>query len=176
MGMTIRQNSLKLVSYIPHGAVPDTRGFSPSIVAYNLTKNFKQVSAVTICNREAYKKNYEVDPGIGPIYRIKEGRMYRRLFRKITRFDPYPLYARAAKIVDRILPDIFHAHQVEFPVDDFLKKISSPIPVMVHAHVTNRTYSYKLGVADRYIAVSNYVKEQLAQKGYPEDRIAVIHN
>ncbi|MGO9013652.1 MAG: glycosyltransferase family 4 protein [Dissulfurispiraceae bacterium] len=174
--MAIQQNSIKLVSYIPHGALPDIRGFAPSIAAYNLMKNFKLISAVTICNRETYKKHYEVDSEIGPIYRIKEGRIYTRLFRKITRLDPYPLYARAAKIVDRISPDIFHAHQVEFPVHDFLKKITSPIPVMIHAHVTNRTFSYKLGVADRYIAVSNYVKEQLAQKGYPEDRIAVIHN
>ena len=174
--MAIQRNSIKLVSYIPHGAVPDIRGFAPSIAAYNLTKNFKQISAVTICNRETYKKRYEVDSEIGPIYRIKEGSIYRRLFRKITRLDPYPLHARAAKIVDRILPDIFHAHQVEFPVDDFLKKITSPIPVIVHAHVTDRTFSYKWGVAERYIAVSNYVKERLAQKGYPEDRIAVIHN
>ena len=174
--MTIRGNSIKLVSYIPHGAVPDIRGFAPSIAAFNLTKNFKQLSAVTICNRETYKKRYEIDPEIGPIYRIKEGRIYRRLFRKILRFDPYPLHVRAAKIVDRILPDIFHAHQVEFPVDDFLKKITSRIPVIVHAHVTNRTFNYKCGVAVRYVAVSNYVKERLAQKGYPEDRIAVIRN
>ncbi len=174
--MTIQQNSIKLLSYIPNGAVPDIRGFAPSIAAYNLTKNFKQISAVTICNRENYKKHYEVDSEIGRIYRIKEGRIYRRLFRKIMRLDPYPLHARAAKIVDRILPDIFHAHQVEFPVDDFLKKITSPIPVIVHAHVTNRTFSYMWGVADRYIAVSNYVKEGLSQKGYPEDRIVVIHN
>ena len=174
--MTIRQNSIKLVSYIPHGAVPDIRGFAPSIVAYNLTKNFKQVSAVTICNRETHEKHYEVDPCIGPIHRIKEGRIYRRLFRKITRWDPYPLHARAAKIVNRILPDVFHAHQVEFPVDDFLRKISAPIPVIVHAHVSNRTFDRKWGVADRYVAVSTYVKERLAQKGYPEDRIAVIHN
>ncbi len=174
--MAIQQDSIKLVSYIPDGAVPDIRGFAPSITAYNLMKNFKQISPITICNRETYKTNYEVDSAIGPIYRIKEGRIYRRLFRKITRLDPYPLHARAAKIVDRILPDIFHAHQVEFPVDDFLKKITGRIPVIVHAHVTNRTYSYKRGVAARYIAASNYVKEQLAQKGYPQDRIAVIHN
>src|SRR5208337_2134003 len=176
MGMAILQNSLKLVSYIPDGAVPDIRGFAPSIAAYNLTKNFKQISVVTICNQETYKENYEVDPEIGRIYRIKEGRIYKRLFKKITRLDPYPLHTRVAKIVDKILPDIFHAHQVEFPVGDFIKKITRPIPVIVHAHVTNRTFSYKSGVADRYIAVSNYVKEQLAQKGYPEDRIAVIHN
>jgi len=174
--MGIRGNSIKLVSYIPHGAVPDVRGFAPSIAAHNLTKNFKQLSAVTICNRETHKKRYEVDPEIGPIYRIKKGRIYRRLFRKMLRLDPYPLHVRAAKIVNRILPDIFHAHQVEFPVDHFLKKITIQIPVIVHAHVTNRMFNYKCGVADRYIAVSNYVKERLVQKGYPEDRIVVIHN
>ena len=174
--MAINRNNIKMVSYIPHGAVPDIRGFAPSIVAYNLMKNFKQISAVTICNREMYRKDYEVDSEIGPVYRIREGRIYGRLFRKITKLDPYPLHARAAKIVNTISPDIFHAHQLEFPVDDFLRRLDKRIPLVIHAHVTDRKFSPKRGDADRYITVSKYVKDELAENGYPEDIIEVIHN
>ena len=176
MAMAINPNNIKLVSYVPHGTVPDTRGFAPSIVAYNLTKNLKQISAVTICNRETYRKDYEVDPEIGPIYRIREGRLYRRLFRKITRLDPYPLHARASKIVNTISPDIFHAHQLEFPVEDFLRRLDKRIPLVIHAHVTNRKFSPKRGTANLYITVSKYVKNELAKNGYPEEIIEVIHN
>lgn len=172
----MNNDKIKLVSYIPHGAMPDIRGFAPSIVAYNLTKNFKQTSAFTICNRETYKEDYETDSEIGPIYRIKEGRIYRRLFRKITKLDPYPLHTRAAKIVNKISPDIFHAHQLEFPVDDFLRHLDKRIPLVIHAHVTDRKFSRKRGAADLYIAVSKYVRDILAENGYPEETMEVIHN
>jgi UDP-N-acetylglucosamine:(glucosyl)LPS alpha-1,2-N-acetylglucosaminyltransferase len=174
--VAIDPNNIKLVSYVPHGAVPDIRGFAPSIVAYNLTKNLKQISAVTICNRETYRKEYEVDSEIGPIYRIKEGRIYRRLFRKITKLDPYPLHARAAKIVNSVSPDIFHAHQLEFPVDDFLRRLDKKIPLVIHSHGVNIKLSPKRGNADLYIAVSKYAKNELVENGYPEKIIEVIHN
>jgi glycosyltransferase involved in cell wall biosynthesis len=174
--MAISPDRLKLVSYVPHGAVPDIRGFAPSIVAYNLTRHLKQISTVTICNRETYSRNYEPTSDIGPIYRIKEGRVYRRLFRKITRLDPYPLHARAAKIVNGISPDIFHAHQLEFPVNDFRRRLGRNIPVVVHAHVTDRTFHSGDGCASLYIAVSKYVRDILAENGYPEEILKVIRN
>ena len=98
------------------------------------------------------------------------------MFRKITKLDPYPLHARAAKIVRRISPDIFHAHQLEFPVNDFLKRLDRKIPVVVHAHVTDRKFNSKNGCADLYIAVSKYVRDQLAENGYQEEKIEVIRN
>lgn len=174
--MAFNPNSLKLVSYVPHGSVPDIRGFAPSIVAFNLMRNFKQISPVTICSRETYMENYEVNYEIGPIYRIGEGKLYRRLFRKITKLDPYPLHVRAAKIVRKISPDIFHAHQLEFPVNDFLRRLDRRIPVVIHAHVTDRTFSLKNGCASLYIAVSKYVRDKLLDEGYPEELIEVIRN
>ncbi|MBF0557741.1 MAG: glycosyltransferase family 4 protein [Nitrospirae bacterium] len=174
--MTGRNNGLSIVSYVPHGSVPDTRGFAPSLVAYNLMRNFSRISSITICGLEAATEAYEVNPEIGPIYRIGEGKIYRRLFRKITKLDPYPLHARAANIVRKISPDIFHAHQLEFPVNDFLRRLGRRIPVVVHAHVIDRTFSLKNGSADLYVAVSEYVRDELADKGYPEDIIDVVRN
>ncbi|MGO9378064.1 MAG: glycosyltransferase family 4 protein [Dissulfurispiraceae bacterium] len=167
---------IKLVSYLPHGLIPDIRGFAPAIVAYNLTKYLNSVSVFTICNRESCVENYEINGEIGPITRIGEGRIYRRLFRKISRLDPYPLHRRAAAIVNRISPDIFHAHQLEFPINDFLKRLKKKIPIVVHAHVTNRKFSPERGCADLYVAVSSYVRGRLIEQGYPEERIEVVYN
>lgn len=162
--------------YVPHGSLPDTRGFAPALVAYNLARNFRFTDVTTVCNREEYRDSQVVDPAIGPIYRLKEGDLYRRLFRKLTRLDPYPLHRRAATLACKLSPQLFHTHQLEFPVDDFRSRLKSPLPVIVHAHVTNRAFSPLRGSADRYIAASEYVKERLIVQGYPAERIDVIHN
>lgn len=172
----MKDNIPGVVSYVPHGSVPDTRGFAPSIVAYNLMRNFERTASVSICGLEAGRARYEINPEIGPVYRIGEGKIYRRMFRKITKLDPYPLHARAAKIVRKINPDVFHAHQLEFPVNDFLKRLDRNIPVVVHAHVTDRKFSSKNGCAAVYIAVSEYVRDELAGKGYPEGSIEIVRN
>jgi len=167
---------MHVISYIPHFSVPDRLGASPSIVAFNLAKKLQFASVTIICNSEDYKETFEINAETGAIYRIKEGRLYRRLFRKITRLDPYPLHVRAAKIAARIFPDIFHAHQLEFPVHDFLRKLRQKTHIVVHAHVTHRTFDLKRGVADRYVAVSDYVREKLIEKNYPADKITVVRN
>src|SRR5271169_2582036 len=167
---------MHVISYIPHFAVPDRRGASPSIVAFNLAKNLQFSSVTIICNREGHKETFDINPDTGAIYRIREGRLYRKLFRKITRLDPYPLHVRTAKISARIFPDIFHAHQLEFPVNDFLRSARLKVPIVVHSHVTNRTFNPERGLADCYVAVSDYVKERLIERNYPADKIAVIRN
>ncbi len=167
---------MHVIIYVPHFAVPDRRGASPAIVAFNLAKHLHFTSATIICNGEDYKETFEINPETGAIYRIKEGRLYRRLFRKISRLDPYPLHVRTAKIAARIFPDILHAHQLEFPVNDFLRSVRLKMPIVVHSHVTNRTFNPKRGVADCYTAVSDYVKERLIERNYPADKIAVIRN
>ena len=168
---------MKVAIYVPHGAVKDRRGFAPAIVAYNHAINLKVALPYIISAREDYKNKFSIENDIH-IYRIQESRIYRRLFRKITRLDPYPLHQRAAKISKRIKPDIFHAHQLEFPVRDFRRKFGRDIPIIVHSHVsTGKDYSAVHGTADRYIAPSIYVKDRLVNtKQYPEDLMTVIYN
>jgi glycosyltransferase involved in cell wall biosynthesis len=167
---------MKVAIYVPHGAIPDIRGFAPAIVAWNFALHLKAVSSLVICAREDYSGDFDVVSGI-PIHRIREGRLYRRLFRKITRLDPYPLHRRAAHIVNREAPDLVHAHQLEFPVADFAQRLRRRVPVVLHAHVTTNMFDRARGVAHRYIAASQYIKERLVTvKGYPADRIEVVPN
>jgi UDP-N-acetylglucosamine:(glucosyl)LPS alpha-1,2-N-acetylglucosaminyltransferase len=165
---------MRVAIYVPHGAIPDKRGFAPAIVAWNHARRLKAVSPLIISAREHYPSAYEMVDGI-PVYRIGEGRLYRRLFRKATRLDPYPLHRRAAKIVNREAPDLFHAHQLEFPVADFLRTLGRRLPVIVHVHAV-RKFDPALGVADKYLAVSEYTKELLVERGYPVDRTEVVYN
>lgn len=167
---------MKVAIYVPHGAVPDVRGFSPAIVAWNHARRLKTVSPVIVSAREDYPDAHEIVDGI-PVYRIGEGRLYRRMFRKLTRLDPYPLHRRAAKLMCRESPDLFHAHQLEFPVADFLAALGRKIPVIVHAHVTAGRFDEQRGIADRYLAVSRHVRERLVtEKNFPAEKVEVLSN
>jgi UDP-N-acetylglucosamine:(glucosyl)LPS alpha-1,2-N-acetylglucosaminyltransferase len=165
---------MRVAIYVPHGAIPDKRGFAPAIVAWNHARRLKAATPLIISAREDYTSAYEMVDGI-PVYRIGEGRLYRRLFRKMTRLDPYPLHRRAAKIVSREAPTLLHVHQLEFPVADFLRSLGRRLPVIVHVHAV-RKFDAALGVADKYIAVSEYTKGLLVERGYPVDRTEVVYN
>ena len=168
---------MNVVTYLPHGAIPDVRGFAPAIVAWNLACHLRFSQFHIICNREDYIQREEVYPGIGRVHRLKEGRLYTRLFKKISRLDPYSLHRRAAKLARSLAPDIVHAHQLEFPIEAFFNILGRRLPVIVHAHVTNRAFDAARGIADKYIAASGYVRERLInQGGYPSERIEVIRN
>lgn len=114
--------------YVPHGAVPDRRGFAPAIVAWELARRLKTVAPCVVSAREDHDAFSEMVQGI-PVHRIQEGRLYRRLFRKATRLDPWPLHRRAP-----------------------------------------------LSLADRYVAVTRYMRDRLIELGFPAGRIEVIHN
>jgi len=164
---------MRICEYVPHGAVPDVRGFAPAIVAQNFAKYLKEDTYI-ISAAENYDKKYE-NSEYGDVYRIKQGWLYKKLFTKITRFDPYPLHVRAAEIVNKRPVDIFHSHQLEFPVSEFRKMVAPSTKVVVHAHVT-RTFNQKWGKADAYIAVSEYIKNRLIERGFDENLIHVIPN
>ncbi|WP_372521696.1 glycosyltransferase family 4 protein [Sulfuricaulis sp.] len=166
---------MKVVSYVPHGSIPDIRGFAPALIAYNLTKHMRFTTTYTICNLEHYRQRVDYDGRIGDIFRLHEGRIYRRLFRKITRLDPYPLHRRAARIVNRISADVFHAHQIEFPVEDFLRALKKPMPVLIHVNAI-RQFRPEMGLATKYISASHYTKTKMIEAGYPQERIEVIYN
>ena len=167
---------MRVAIYVPHGAIPDKRGFAPAIVAWNHARRLKAATPLIISAREHYPSAYEIVDGI-PVYRIGEGRLYRRVFRKMTRLDPYPLHRRAAKLMNRESTDLFHAHQLEFPVADFLGALGRKIPVIVHAHVTAGRFDEKRGTADRYLAVSRHVRDRLvAEKNFPPARVEVLPN
>jgi glycosyltransferase involved in cell wall biosynthesis len=169
---------MKICQYIPHGAIPDIRGFAPAIVAQQFYKNFSHdIEHYFVCNQEDYKDKFVIDKEYGKIFRIKESNFYKRLFQKITKLDPYPLYKRLAKIVNQNKIEILHVHQLEFPINQFKKLLkNSNIKIIIHVHAI-RKFNSELGIADAYLAVSDYTKNMLIKKClYPKNLIKVIYN
>ena len=166
---------MKILTFTPHGEIPDRRGFSVALVAQNFSKNFKNIEHLHVCAAEQSRDGFEIDPEYGAIHRIREGKLYRRLFRKWTKIDPYPLYRRMAHVANRFQPHIIHVHQQEFPVDEFRRYLKTPAKIVVHSH-TIRNFEPQYGLADLYVGVSEYLRDHLVHTGVPEDRVAFVHN
>ncbi|MFN3884371.1 MAG: glycosyltransferase family 4 protein [Rhodocyclaceae bacterium] len=160
--------------YLPHGDIPDQRGFAPAIVAWEHARRMRHFEPLLFCARE--NREHSLDESL-PISRFAESGLYRLFFRKWTRLDPWPLHRRAARLAQRRKPRLWHAHQLEFPIDDFRAALGQPIPVLVHAHVTCHRFRPEKGIANRYLAVSRYVRERLVERqGYPADLIEILPN
>lgn len=166
---------MNVVTYTPHGPIPDNRGFAPSLAAQYLARYLQLFRNTHVCQQETHPQNYENHPELGEIWRLHESQAYRLLFRKLSRLDPVPLHARLAKLLQGRRVDLLHAHQLEFPVEDFRRRLGRHLPVVIHAHAL-RTLDPAWGLADAYIAVSGYTRDALVEKGFPAERVHVVHN
>ena len=166
---------MKIVTYTPHGALPDLRGFAPALVAGEIARHLGFASNVHVTAREGGLTRFDMHPIYGEIHRLAEGQAYRLLFRKLSRLDPSPFHARLARLCRTLRPDLVHAHQIEFPIDDFRRRARLDVPVVVHAHAV-RSHDARWGLADRYLAVSSFTREQLIARGFPGERIEVVPN
>ena len=82
----------------------------------------------------------------------------------LTEFGVHPVYGEVYRL------DQSPACRLLF------RKISRlDIPIIVHAHSV-RSFRADLGVADRYLAVSSFTRDQLIANGFPADKIEVVPN
>lgn len=163
------------ITYVPHGTIPDWRGFSPAIVAQRLGTCFNFFSNSFVCASEIYTEKQSASEALGIIRRIGPSPLYTRLFNKWTKLDPYPLEARLAAICEQFKPAVVHAHQLEFPVKRFLKRISYRPKIVLHAHAV-RDFDATLGEADLYLPVSDYTRKKLLDRGFPAAKTKVLYN
>ena len=69
-------------------------------------------------------------------HRIHMGRVYRRLFQKITRWDPNGYHRRALRIIQDLRPDIVHIHN-DHETGELVRQIRRRLPetrVVLHLH------------------------------------------
>ena len=166
---------MRLTSIVPHGDIPDRRGFAPAIVAQELARRNRILQPSMICLSEEDTRLHDWWDGM-EIRRYRVGQMYRRLFTKITRMDPWPLVSRLAPKIRQLHPEVLHIHQLEFPLDTLWYKLGYRLPAAVHVH-SMRTHDPSRGVADVYVAVSEYTRNIMCtERGFPEDRVRVVHN
>ena len=167
--------NLRVLVYVPYGGIPDRRGFSPSIVAGEFAKRMHRCAPYFVAAAEDDPVGLAEWDGF-PVERLPQRRFYTRLCKLGLRPPGMTLATGFVESCKKVRPDLVHAHQLEFDVREFGRRLGARPPVVVHAHVVSQHPRASRGLADRYVAVSDYVAASLAHMGYPPDRIVTIRN
>lgn len=110
------------------------------------------------------------------IRRIAIGKVYRRLFQKITRLDPRPYTARMWNVIRQENARLIHVHnepKLLAGLAPYLAK--SPLPTVVHVANEKPLPQEALPLVTRWVACSRYIKQWIAANGVPEEKIEVIY-
>lgn len=111
------------------------------------------------------------------IRRIRVGRLYRRLFKKITRLDPYPYEARMWRAIQEARARIVHIHNEPKLLGGLRRRLGkSPLPTVVHVANEKPLPEHGPEIVTRWVACSRYIADWLAEaNGVPASRIRVIY-
>jgi len=111
------------------------------------------------------------------IRRIHFGRLYRRLFQKITRLDPVPYGRRMWRIIRQEEASLLHIHnepKLLAMLEPFLR--SHGLPVVVHIANDKPIQQRLIPLVSHWVACSHYMADWLRAHGsIPAERISVIY-
>jgi len=106
-------------------------------------------------------------------HRIRVGRLYNRLFRKITRIDPYPYIRRVADYAKSVAARIVHLHNAP----QFVAPLQSLLPaarLILHMH--NEKNFHGMRKVACLVGCSQYVVDWHRRRGFPAERFFVLPN
>lgn len=130
---------------------------------------------VVVC--AAFKDQPEQETvGAMNIRRIAIGKVYRRLFQKITRLDPLPYTARMWNVIRQENARLIHIHNEPKLLAGLAPYLAqSPLPTVVHVANEKPLPQDTLPLVTRWVACSRYIKQWIAGNGVPEENIEVIY-
>jgi glycosyltransferase involved in cell wall biosynthesis len=114
----------------------------------------------------------EVESGVH-YRRIRIGRFYNRIFRKLTRLDPYSYADRIVRYANSITPAIVHIHNAPKLVDRVAGRIRGA-RIVLHMH--NEKEDRVRSRFDALIGCSNYIRNWFSARGMSVDRYGVLPN
>lgn len=141
-----------------------------------VSRRQKRYRPVVICGGFPGQAKHERD-GAMAIERIHFGRVYRRLFQKLTRLDPYPYGRRMWLRIVGVNADVLHIHnepKLLAMLAPFLAKVS--LPVVMHVANDKPVRRDLLPLVSRWVACSHYMAAWLRDTvGVPREYIDVIY-
>ena len=105
--------------------------------------------------------------------RIRMGWLYVRLFRKITRIDPWSYVDRVSALARQFKPDLIHLHNAPELVDGLARRIPG-VPLVLHMHNTLPP-RFSASIA-ALVGCSRYVADWYRESGVPSPIIDVLPN
>ncbi|HTY98780.1 MAG TPA: glycosyltransferase family 4 protein, partial [Rhodocyclaceae bacterium] len=115
--------------------------------------------------------------GVMEIRRIAFGRLYRRLFQKLTRLDPLPYGRRMWSIIRASRAALLHIHnepKLLAGLAPYLRQ--HPLPTVVHIANHKPFRRDDLPLVTRFVACSRFMARWLTEEyGLAPQRVEVIH-
>jgi glycosyltransferase involved in cell wall biosynthesis len=105
--------------------------------------------------------------------RIRMGNIYKRLFRKLTRLDPYSYTDRIIRYARSIHPAIVHVHNAP----QFIDAVAHGLPeakIILHMH-NEKSETVRTRV-DALVGCSAYIRRWYEARQFPAERFAVLDN
>lgn len=111
------------------------------------------------------------------VRRIRIGRLYRRMFQKLTRLDPWPYAARMWRVLRQEQAVLLHIHNEPKLLAGLQRQLQAhPMPVVVHVANEKPIEKQLLALVTHWVACSHYIAGWLQHdNGIAADRISVIH-
>lgn len=107
-------------------------------------------------------------------HRIRIGRVYKRLFQKITRWDPYSYAQRVARVIDSLRPEIVHVHNAPATFRA-VRRHARWRSAHWFLHMHNEMNVAHLADDERLIVASHYLKSWYRER-FPETDVLVVTN
>lgn len=114
----------------------------------------------------------EVEDGVH-YHRVRMGRLYNRLFRKITRLDPCSYADRVVRYALAVQPAIIHIHNAP----KFVDAVAARVPgakVILHMH--NEKDDAVRKRLDTFVGCSAYIRDWYKARSISTERFAVLDN
>ena len=105
--------------------------------------------------------------------RIRMGNVYKRLFRKLTRMDPYSYTDRIIRYARSVHPAIVHVHNAPQFVDAMARGLPEA-KIILHMHNEKKDVVHTRVAA--LVGCSGYIRDWYQARGFPAKRFAVLDN
>lgn len=141
-----------------------------------VSRRQRRYRPVVICGGFPGQPERERD-GAMDIERIHIGRVYRRLFQKLTRLDPWPYGRRMWQRLNAVGADLIHIHNEPKLLAMLAGELTrSTLPVVVHIANDKPIGAELRPLVKRWVACSHYMADWLASEvGVARGDISVIY-
>jgi UDP-glucose:(glucosyl)LPS alpha-1,2-glucosyltransferase len=159
-----------------HNPFPPTYAAGTELRVEQVARRQRRYRALVVCGWFKGQSETE-EQGSMRIRRVRIGRVYRRLFRKITHLDPLPYTERIWRIVVEEMGEILHIHNEPKVLAGLHHRLMrSELPVVVHVANEKPLPKDCLNRVTRWVACSRYIRDWLVDaNAVAADRVQIIY-
>ncbi len=157
----------------PIHPIPPSKGAAVEWWMYQVSRRLQSLEPHLLCLAAPGQALEEYSDGIH-FHRVRIGRIYRRVFQKITRLDPWSYAQRMARRIDRLQPAILHVHNAPALLPR-LRTLCRWKPALTLHHMHNAMALESPDPEIRLVVNSRWLQNWYAER-YPRHCVDVVTN